>query len=591
MTTITYEARDAAGNAVADSFTVSVADAEAPVIAGMPADMSFDIDFPATSRSVSWSEPSASDNAPGVTLQRIEGPASGSAFPIGTTTITYEATDAAGNTARASFTVAVAQIPPGSVRFVVNSPDDGAFAFSSATPELNFTIQTSGGSGSGPAIQIRPGLYALAFTTPTGFGLTGASCSPATSTVDIAAKTASVVVGSNAAIVCTIDALPARRETVEAIGAALDASARLIIANAPDVGRRIDRLNGGGGAPGSASAFGKTFASNLPFSASLGIDEFRFAASLSGLRASRAARRLSAAANADSVPAALAASAQPASGMAMTGAAAATVSADIGAMTASRGPRFDAWVEGVVAGFNGAVDSSGDFAVIHAGADYLITDDILIGVGIQADWLRTDTASGHVDSAGWLAGPYLTARLGSNLYLDLRAAWGGAAFDVSPFGTYTDRVDSSRALYSGALIGDFRAGNLTIRPQARLTWYREETDAYVDSLSVAIPALTITTGVLSVGPTFEWTLQRDSGAVLTPSLGFDLIWTFEQENTATQFTGAPGLDDTGLRARIEAGIGYTSQKGVTLGGSVFYDGIGSNTYESWGARATIRFNF
>ncbi len=50
----------------------------------------------------------ATDNCPGVTTQLVSGPASGSAFPLGTTTITWRAIDAATNVStNCSFTVTV----------------------------------------------------------------------------------------------------------------------------------------------------------------------------------------------------------------------------------------------------------------------------------------------------------------------------------------------------------------------------------------------------------------------------------------------------------------------------------------------------
>ncbi len=476
---------------------------------------------------------------------------------------------------------------PGAVRFVINNPDDGSYVFTSPTAALNFTVATSGGTGSSANIPLAPGSYAVSFTTPAGTGFASASCAPTTSSVNTSARTASLVIASNVTTVCTIEALPSRRATVEAIGAALDVQSRLILSNAPTLSRRLDRLNGGGsGGMGSASAFGKTLASNLPFSTEIGMDTARFSMSLSGLRAAgNADHRFHATANENGVPASLAASAAPASGLAATAVGAA-------AMGDGSGPRFDVWVEGLIARFDAAANSDGDFAIIHAGADYLVTPNLLIGVGIQGDWLNMDTSTGSLDSSGWLAGPYLTARIADGLYLDARAAWGGATFDVSPFGTYTDQVDSDRALYTAALIGEFSfGGNLSVRPEARVSWYKETTDAYVDSLSVAIPSVEIRTGEVTFGPTFEWSIKQASGAMLVPSIGLDLIWTFQQDNTATAFTNAPGLDDTGVRGRIEAGLAYESPEGISLGASLFYDGIGGGDYDAWGGKAALRFGF
>jgi hypothetical protein len=96
-TTIVYVARDGAGNETRGSFMITVVDAEAPVIAGTPANISRDTDRGRNTAAVTWTEPTASDNSGTVTLVRTAGLASGSSFPIGTTTVTYTATDTAGN--------------------------------------------------------------------------------------------------------------------------------------------------------------------------------------------------------------------------------------------------------------------------------------------------------------------------------------------------------------------------------------------------------------------------------------------------------------------------------------------------------------
>ena len=36
----------------------------------------------------------------------------------------------------------------------------------------------------------------------------------------------------------------------------------------------------------------------------------------------------------------------------------------------------------------------------------------------------------NVDGNGWMIGPYLSARIHDNIYLDLRAAWGRSSNDV-----------------------------------------------------------------------------------------------------------------------------------------------------------------
>ncbi|PHP66731.1 hypothetical protein CSC94_11495, partial [Zhengella mangrovi] len=104
-TTVTYTATDAAGNTATGSFKVTVTDGENPVLSGLPTDITQPTDAGLATAVVTWTEPTASDNAPGVTLTSTHTP--GDAFPIGETTVTYTATDAAGNTATGSFTVTV----------------------------------------------------------------------------------------------------------------------------------------------------------------------------------------------------------------------------------------------------------------------------------------------------------------------------------------------------------------------------------------------------------------------------------------------------------------------------------------------------
>ena len=89
------------------TFTVTVNDTQPPSIT-CPANVTAvtALTCPATAATaVTFPDPTASDNCPGVTVLCV--PASGSIIPVGTTTVTCTATDASGNTATCSFTVTV----------------------------------------------------------------------------------------------------------------------------------------------------------------------------------------------------------------------------------------------------------------------------------------------------------------------------------------------------------------------------------------------------------------------------------------------------------------------------------------------------
>lgn len=86
--------------------TVTPVDQTAPSLA-VPADILRNTDPGVNGAMVTYPAPVAVDNCSATTVVLKSGLASGSVFPVGTTTVTYEATDAAGNKTSGSFSVTV----------------------------------------------------------------------------------------------------------------------------------------------------------------------------------------------------------------------------------------------------------------------------------------------------------------------------------------------------------------------------------------------------------------------------------------------------------------------------------------------------
>lgn len=106
-TTITYTATDGAGNSVSATQTVTVIDNTPPIIS-CQADIVVPFDPAINGAVVTYTAPVGTDNCAGATTNRTAGLASGSTFPLGTTTNTFTVTDASGLTASCSFKVTVA---------------------------------------------------------------------------------------------------------------------------------------------------------------------------------------------------------------------------------------------------------------------------------------------------------------------------------------------------------------------------------------------------------------------------------------------------------------------------------------------------
>ena len=104
-TTVTCSVSDAAGNTGSGSFTVKVVDTSAPLVSA-PANVVVGNTSPTGAGSVTYGGASAEDVVDGDVAVTCD-PPSGSAFLLGLTTVTCRATDAAGNTGRATFTVEV----------------------------------------------------------------------------------------------------------------------------------------------------------------------------------------------------------------------------------------------------------------------------------------------------------------------------------------------------------------------------------------------------------------------------------------------------------------------------------------------------
>ena len=108
--TVIITATDHSGNTTSAHFTIDVQDTTPPVLANVPVSMTVEATGPAGAV-VTYASPTATDLVdphPIITAT----PPSGSTFPLGSTTVTVTATDHAGNTTSAHFTVDVQDTTP-----------------------------------------------------------------------------------------------------------------------------------------------------------------------------------------------------------------------------------------------------------------------------------------------------------------------------------------------------------------------------------------------------------------------------------------------------------------------------------------------
>jgi hypothetical protein len=129
VTTNSFTASDALGNSNTCSFTVTIADNEAPVISGCPSDITMCEGVVTFANTVT-----AVDNCSVASTTQTSGPASGDNLAAGNYTVTYTSIDQAGNSSTCSFTITV-------------NPNPAVTANSTATTICSGDPVTLSGSG------------------------------------------------------------------------------------------------------------------------------------------------------------------------------------------------------------------------------------------------------------------------------------------------------------------------------------------------------------------------------------------------------------------------------------------------------------
>jgi gliding motility-associated-like protein len=119
VTQVTYTATDLAGNTATYSFKVTVSGGAPPVISNCPADITIAAES-TCKKTVSWSPPVISSSCGNATLTSSHQP--GVEFPLGTTQVTYTATDAHGNSSTCIFNVSVVDSAPPAITSCPSSP-------------------------------------------------------------------------------------------------------------------------------------------------------------------------------------------------------------------------------------------------------------------------------------------------------------------------------------------------------------------------------------------------------------------------------------------------------------------------------------
>jgi len=163
-TTVTYTVTDGSGNVSTCIFDVQVNDTELP-------QMNCPANIESCDSLVTFVAPLANDNCGVVSVTQTAGLASGSYFPIGTTTVTYEALDVNGNAYSCSFDVIIHPTPilsSVSTDVTCNGVGDGSIDLTVTNGSVPYNFVWSNGASTEDVSGLQPGIYSV--TVDDAFG-------------------------------------------------------------------------------------------------------------------------------------------------------------------------------------------------------------------------------------------------------------------------------------------------------------------------------------------------------------------------------------------------------------------------------------
>jgi hypothetical protein len=244
---------------------------------------------------------------------------------------------------------------------------------------------------------------------------------------------------------------------------------------------------------------------------------------------------------------------------------------------------FNIWIDGTFLAHNREENGNkwGNFAMVSAGADYLLSDKALIGVSFHYDRMTDPTnEDATLTGNGWLAGPYASFEIGKNVFWDTSLLYGGSANDIDTQ-FWDGTFDTSRWLFDTSIKGQLNLDEVTVlTPKLRAVYMSETVDDYEVTNGAGdildLDGFTSEQLRASLGAEISRQVTLDNDLVLTPKIG------------ATG--GFSGLDGSGAFAQVSAGLSMQTSQEFDIDFGLLFN-IEGDGEQSAGARVGISGRF
>ncbi len=245
---------------------------------------------------------------------------------------------------------------------------------------------------------------------------------------------------------------------------------------------------------------------------------------------------------------------------------------------------IDFWLEGRMQNYEtgglGAGAGDGNLGVIYLGTRSMVGPDIMVGALAQVDRGVESAAFDAPEMAakGWMAGPYMSMKLGSGVVFDTRAAWGETENAVAS--PDIDDSLSPRRLVRGKLTGTREVGGWKVAPSVGLVYIE---DAVRDATTGETRAAG--TGKVEVLPEISKRFAVDETTFIEPRAAVGAFVGFDDFQALNPAMTSVGPTDVQLKA--EAGVAVGIKDGSTLQATGGVESGSASASENWRGRLQL----
>jgi hypothetical protein len=244
----------------------------------------------------------------------------------------------------------------------------------------------------------------------------------------------------------------------------------------------------------------------------------------------------------------------------------------------------DLWVEGRMQnyGVTGTEvgSSDGNLGVLYVGTRSMIGSNVLVGALAQLDRGIETTQHGPAEMAatGWMAGPYMSMKLGSGVVFDGRAAWGTTENAIP--GEELNDGETERSLVRAKLTGTRDVKGWKVAPSVGVVYLE---DAVRDGATGEATAQGA--GRVEVLPEVSRRFEVGSETYIEPRAALGGFLGFEDFTALNHTITTDAAADVQLKA--EAGVAVGVKEGTSLQAT---GGVESGTAaipENWTGRLQL----